>query len=121
MLLQKELCYRIQGCIYEVYRQLGHGFLEKVYERALRHELEQHGLQVSCQVPYRLFYKEVSVGEYFADMVVEETVLLELKADAAYSRAWEAQLMNYLHASHLKVGLLANFSYPKATVKRFVI
>lgn len=57
MLLEKELCYRIQGCIYEVYRQLGHGFLEKVYERALQHELELHGLQVSCQVPYRLLYK----------------------------------------------------------------
>ena len=63
-LLERELCYRVQGCIYEVYRRLGHGFLEKVYERALEQELRLSGLTVRTQVPFHIDYKGVRVGEY---------------------------------------------------------
>jgi GxxExxY protein len=121
MLLERELCYRVQGCIYEVYRQLGHGYLEKVYERALSRELELHGLRVKCQVPFNVSYKGATIGEYFADMVVEDAVLIELKAQDANAKMWESQLINYLKMSGLKVGLLANFTYPKANVRRLVI
>ena len=76
MLLKGELCYRVQGCVYEVYRQLGHGYLEKVYERALCRELEFHGLSVKCQVPFTVSYKGAEIGEYFADMVVEDAISL---------------------------------------------
>jgi len=122
MLLEEDLCYRVQGCVYEVYRQLGCGFLEKVYERALARELELHQLKVACQVPFHVEYKGVAVGEYFADLVVENAVLIELKAqDTIPAKAWEAQLLNYLHASGIRLGLLVNFRYPKATVKRMVV
>jgi GxxExxY protein len=121
MLLESELCYRVQGCIYEVYRQLGHGYLEKVYERALCRELELQGLNAECQVPLTVSYKGIAIGEYFADMVIEDAILVELKAQEPNAKAWDAQLINYLKASGLQIGLLVNFTYPKATVRRLVI
>lgn len=121
MLLEGELCYRVQGCVYEVYRQLGHGYLERVYERALCRELELHGLNAKCQVPFTVSYKGADIGEYFADMVVEDAILVELKAQDGHPKAWDARVINYLKTSGLKVGLLVNFTYPKAAVRRLVI
>lgn len=119
-LLEKELVYTIIGCVYEVYRELGHGFLEKVYENALRQELVGQGFAVQCQVPLLVTYKGECVGEYFADLVVNDRVVIEVKAQEKLHKAGEAQILNYLKATGKKVGLLVNFSYPKATVKRFV-
>lgn len=119
-LWEKELVYAITGCVYEVYRELGHGFLEKVYENALRQELVAQGFAVQNQVPLTVTYKGETVGEYFADLIVDDRVVIELKAQDNVQKAHEAQILNYLKASGKKVGLLVNFAYPKATVKRFV-
>lgn len=119
-LWEKELVYAITGCVYEVYRELGHGFLEKVYKNALRQELVAQGFAVQNQVPLMVTYKGETVGEYFADLIVDDRVVIELKAQDKVHKAHEAQILNYLKASGKKVGLLVNFAYPKATVKRFV-
>ena len=121
MLTEEQLSYVIRGCVYEVFRQLGYGFLEKVYENALQSELKSQGLQAEAQFPVAVRYKNEIVGEYFADVLVENTVILELKAQPQTTKANEAQLLNYLKATGLHIGLLVNFTYPKATIQRFVI
>jgi GxxExxY protein len=115
-----DITYRINGAIFEVNRELGAGFLEKVYENALMVELAGRKLKAASQVPIKVRYKGVEIGEYFADIVVEEHVLLELKAVDSLQKMHEAQLLNYLKATGYKIGLLANFKYPKAEIKRFV-
>lgn len=115
-----DITYRINGSIYEVNRVLGHGFLEKVYERALLLELKERGLSAESQVPIPVVYKDFPVGDYFADIVVEGKVLLELKVVKTLDKCHEAQLLNYLKATNLSIGLLVNFTYPKAVIKRFV-
>jgi GxxExxY protein len=94
---------------YQVYNSLGFGFLEKVYENALAYELEQMKLEVIRQKPITVFYKEKIVGEYYADLVVEDTVIVELKVADKIIEAHEAQLLNYLRATKIEVGLLLNF------------
>jgi GxxExxY protein len=121
MLAEEQLSYVIRGCVYEVFRQSGCGFLEKVYENALLSELRLRGLQADPQVPVSVRYKSEIVGEYFADILVEETVIIELKAQPHLTKANEAQLLNYLKATGLHIGMLVNFTYPRATIKRFVI
>jgi len=118
---EERLTYRIRGCVYEVFKQLGYGFLEKVYERALLRELQLRGLRAETQVPIKVSYKDIVVGEYFADVLVEGRILLELKAQREVSKEGEAQLLNYLKATGIRIGMLVNFSYPRATIKRFVI
>ena len=121
MLREEDLTRRIRGCVYEVYRNLGAGFLEKVYENALLRELELCGLNAKAQVPLKVVYKSKAVGEYFADILVEDRVLVELKAQEQLARIHEAQLLNYLKISGKKVGLLVNFTYPHAEVRRLVL
>jgi len=117
-----ELTYTINGAIFEVNKTLGSGFLEKVYEQALMVELtEELGLKAEAQVPMQVYYKGRIVGDYFADLVVEDQVILELKAVDELSKVHEAQLLNYLRAAGCKLGLLVNFQYPKAIVKRFML
>jgi len=117
----EELTYKINGAIYEVNKVLGSGFLEKVYENALSLELNNRGVNAVCQVPISVEYKNVPVGEYIADMVVEDLVLIEIKAIEALQKIHEAQILNYLKATGYKVGLLVNFTHPKAVIKRFVL
>lgn len=114
------LTYQINGAIYEVNRELGSGFLEKVYENALIKELTTRGIKAESQVQMTVNYKGEPVGDYYADIVVEGTVILELKSVEKLKGIHEAQLLNYLKATGCKVGLLVNFSYPKAEIKRFV-
>jgi len=121
MLEAEDLTYKIRGCIFEVYRQLGSGFLEKVYENALIIELRNNGLYVANQKPISVDYKGQIVGEYIADIIVENQVLIELKAVSNLSSAHEAQVLNYLKATNIKIGLLVNFTHPKAIIKRFVL
>ena len=116
-----DLTYQINGAIFEVSRTLGAGFLEKVYENALIIEFRNKGLKAESQVPIKVFYKEEAVGEYFADILVQDTVILELKAIENLSKLHEAQLLNYLKATGIKVGLLVNFKHPKAEIKRMVL
>ncbi|WP_404363760.1 GxxExxY protein [Marinobacter sp.] len=121
MLRDEELTYRIRGCIYEVYRQLGHGFLESVYQKALIAELQARGMGVQEELPVNIFYKGQDVGLFKLDLVVENRVVIELKAQKVLPLGAEAQLINYLKATGIKLGLLANFTYPKASVKRVVL
>ena len=101
----------------KVYHQLGYGFLEKVYENAMVLELRRMGLKVEQQVLINVHYGDDVVGVYYADLVVEDVVLVELKAAKSIDPAHEAQLLNYLRATPYEVGLLLNFG-PKASFKR---
>ena len=116
-----ELTYKINGAIFEVNRVLGAGFLEKVYENALVLEFRRQGMKAESQVPILVSYKGDVVGEYTADILVEDRVILELKAVDKIQKVYEAQLLNYLKATGVKVGLLVNFKHPKAEIKRFVL
>jgi len=120
-LLEKELVYEINGCVFEVYKELGHGFLEKVYENALIIELEEKGHAVERQKQLKVAYKDQIIGEYVADIIVNGKVLIELKAQSNLLKIHEAQILNYLKATGIKIGLLVNFAYPKASVKRFIL
>lgn len=108
---------QIIGAFYAVYNCLGYGFLEKVYENALAIELKKGGLHVEQQKPIGVYYDGQPVGEYLADIVVNDQIILELKAVRQLSDEHEAQLLNYLKATALEVGLLLNFG-PQAEVKR---
>jgi GxxExxY protein len=121
MLQEEQISYAIQGCVFEVYRQLGCGFLEKVYEKALLAEFGLQELRAEAQVPIVARYKNMVVGEYFADIVVEKRVILELKAQQQLHQVSKAQLLNYLKATGLHLGMLINFAFPKASVKRVVL
>ena len=111
---------RVIRCAFDVSNTLGAGFLEKVYENALCVELEKNGLKFQSQKPIVVNYKGFQVGEYIADIVVEDKLLLELKALATLCSSHDAQVMNYLKATNLSVGLLLNFGRPKLAVKRIV-
>ena len=120
-LVQRELTYKIRESVYEVYRTLGCGFLEKVYENALLEELKLGGIRVRAQVPIDICYKGKPVGQYFADILVDNSVILELKAQQQLDRIGEAQLLNYMRATGVGVGMLINFAFPKASIKRLVL
>jgi GxxExxY protein len=116
-----DITYKINGAIFEVNRILGAGFLEKVYENALLRELRNRGLKAEGQVPLNVKYKGEVVGEYVVDVLIEEKIIIELKAIEQLQKIHEAQLLNYLKATGIKVGLLVNFKYPKAEIKRMVL
>jgi GxxExxY protein len=115
-----KLVEAVVGAAYEVSNVLGCGFLEKVYERALARELILRGLRVDTQVSYPVAYKQQCVGEYLADLLVEEQLLVELKCTDSLSSEHMAQCINYLKASHLKLALLINFQKPKVEWKRII-
>jgi len=108
-LLHKDLTNVIIKAYYNVYNKLGFGFLEKVYENAMMIELRKFGLKVIKQQAITVYYDEEVVGDYFADLVVNEKVIIELKAASALIEEHEIQLMNYLKATKVEVGLLLNF------------
>jgi GxxExxY protein len=116
-----ELTYTINGAVFEVNKILGPGFLEKVYENALIIELRSLGLKAESQVPIKVYYKDKVVGEYTADILVEGKVILELKTVERLEKIHEAQLLNYLRATGIKVGILVNFKHAKAEIKRMVL
>jgi len=105
---------------YEVANVLGCGFLEKVYERALFRELVLRGLRSRAQVSFPVMYKGMTVGDYLADLVVEEQVIVELKCVDTFSNEHLAKCINYLKASGLKMGLLINFQKPRVEWKRII-
>jgi len=111
---------KIIGCAYTVANILGSGFLEKVYENALAHELRKAGLDVLQQAAIPVMYDGVTVGEYVADLLVDNEILVELKAVKALDNIHFAQCMNYLKATGLTVCLLINFGTPRIEVKRIV-
>jgi GxxExxY protein len=111
-LLYAELSHAIVGAAIEVHRYLGPGQLEAVYERALAKELGARGLPFSRQVPIDVDYKGERVGECFADLIVEDKILVELKAVTGFHAVHVAQTLGYLRATRLRLGLLINFNVP---------
>lgn len=108
------------GCAFTVINTLGAGFLEKVYENALAHELRKAGLAVTQQHGVRVIYDGMVAGEYFVDLLVEETLLVELKTVRALDESHRAQCVNYLKATGLRLCLLLNFGQPRLEIKRMV-
>lgn len=108
-LLHKNITDIILKSFYKVYNNLGYGFLEKVYENALLYELRNHGLDCEKQKPIKVYYEQIQVGEYYADIIVNECIILELKAAESIAEEHEFQLINYLKATEIEIGLLLNF------------
>ena len=108
-LLFKDKTDKILKCFYNVYNVLGFGFLEKVYENALMIELKEAGFFCERQKPINVFYKEAQIGEYYADIMVDSCLILELKAAECLIMEHELQLINYLRATDIELGLLLNF------------
>jgi GxxExxY protein len=117
MLIHSEITERIIAAYYHVYNTLGYGFLEKVYQNAMAIELRKRGLNVQPQAKIKVHYDGQEVGEYFADLLVEECVIVELKAAEGLAEEHHAQLINYLKATGIEVGLLLHFG-PKPEGKR---
>jgi GxxExxY protein len=114
------LTERVIAAIFEVSNTLGAGFLEKVYERALLRELTLQGIQVKAQAAFAVIYKGHSVGEYFADLLVEDVLVIEVKCADRLTNEHTAQCLNYLRASGRTLCLLVNFQKPKVEWKRIV-
>jgi GxxExxY protein len=118
-LLYEELTGKILEACFEVINELGSGFLESVYEKALVIALRQKGLLVKTQVPLSVEFRGENVGQFFADLLVEDKVIVELKAVTQLAPEHHAQVINYLKATGIEVGLLVNFGRPKLEYRRF--
>ena len=116
----RKLTERIIGCAYRVYNRMGFGFLESVYEKCMLIELNKAGLDADSQKPIKVYYDNEIVGAFMADIIVNNTIILELKSVRRIIRAHEVQLVNYLVATRKSVGLLFNFGETKVDVKRKV-
>jgi GxxExxY protein len=119
-LIHSDVTEQVIGAFYEVYNDLGHGFLESVYENALTLALQASELSVKRQVPITVWYRGAHCGEFRADIVVNDVVLVELKAAKAIEFAFEKQILNYLRATNIEVGLVLNFR-PSAQFRRLVL
>jgi len=118
-LAHSELTHQIIGAFYDVYNALGYGFVESVYAKALPIALATRGLRCQTEVPLPVFYRSHRVGEFRADMIVSDTIIVEIKAVERIVEAHERQLLNYLKASGLTVGLILNFG-PRPSTRRFI-
>jgi len=116
--LHEDLTGTIIKAYYNVYNKMGFGFLEGVYENAMMIELEKMGLYAERQVPIKVYYDEKEVGSFYADILVEGLVILELKAVSEIAKAHEAQLLNYLKATQIEVGLLLNFGPTTKVIRK---
>ena len=119
-LLHSELTEKILGVYYDVYNEIGHGFLESVYNNCMFFALTKAGMSVRREGPVPVYFRGQDVGQFKADLVVDNSVLIELKAVQNLDRTHEAQAMNYLRATELEVGLLLNFGSPKPQFRRIV-
>ena len=116
----KELTEKIIGCAYRVYNKMGFGFLESVYEKCMLIELRKAGYNAESQKPITVYYEDEIVGEFVADIIVNDTIILELKSLRRIIKAHEVQLVNYLVATGKPAGLILNFGESKVDVKRKV-
>jgi GxxExxY protein len=119
--LYGDITEKILGAAFEVWKVLGYGFLEKVYENALVEELQLRQVEIKQQFTIDVLYKSKIAGHYIADLFVEDKVVVEIKAEREYSPQHEAQLLNYLKATGVKVGLLLNFGERKCEFRRMVM
>jgi len=118
-MIYKEITDKILKCFYKVYNELGYGFLEKVYEKAMFIELSREGLDAKTQYGIEIFYDGCLIGEYCADILVNEKIIIELKAVDFIRKEHEAQLLNYLKATKIEIGFLLNFG-KKPMFKRMI-
>jgi GxxExxY protein len=116
----REITETIIGCAYRVYNKMGFGFLESVYEKCLLIELRKAGLDAESQKPITVYYEDEIVGEFVADIIVNDTIILELKSVRRIIEAHEVQLVNYLVATGKPLGLILNFGETKVEIKRKV-
>jgi len=116
-MLHEDTTAKIIEAFYKVYNQLGYGFLEKVYENAMIIELKNMGFDIKSQHPIKVYYDNTQVGDYYADIIVDDCVIIENKAATALVEAHEAQLINYLKATNIEIGLLLNFG-KEAEIRR---
>jgi GxxExxY protein len=116
----KEVTEAIIGAAFEVYNELGYGFLHRIYQRALQVELSRRGFKADMEQRITVRYKEAIVGEYDADLIVAESVLVEVKIAPQYDKRDEAQLLNMLKATGIKVGILVNFGRYKVEYRRLI-
>ena len=114
-----DITYAINGAVFEVNKVLGAGFLEKVYENAMMFEFQREVVPAVSQFAIKVNYENITIGEYFADILVDNKVIVEIKASRTLALDNEAQLLNYLKATNIEVGLLLNFG-PKPEIKRKV-
>jgi GxxExxY protein len=119
-LIYADLTYKIRGCIFDVYNELGHGHKEQVYQKALAKELEEKEIPFKREVNLKVKYKGESVGNYRPDFLIEEKVMVEIKAVEFMPKSYEEQLIHYLKSTEIKLGLLVNFGRPKLEIKRLV-
>ncbi len=120
-IVYKDLSYKIIDLALEVHNELGCGFLEKVYENALMILLEREGIPAKQQAPADVYFQDKVVGQYFADILVDGKLILELKTVDAIGNVHKAQILNYLRATGLKLGLILNFAKPRFEYKRLVL
>jgi GxxExxY protein len=122
-ILYREECFQIQGAVFEVYREMGCGFLEAVYQECLGKELSKRGIQFVEHPELKLSYKGEPLRQtYIPDFICHQSIVIELKALTATTGEHKAQVLNYLKATGMRLGLLANFGcHPKATVERIVL
>ena len=114
----RELTENIIGCAYRVYNRMGFGFLESVYEKCMLIELRKVGLNAETQKPITVYYEDEIVGEFVADIIVNDSIILELKSVSRIIKIHEVQLVNYLVATGKSVGLILNFGERKVEIKR---
>ncbi|MHC5095711.1 MAG: GxxExxY protein [Planctomycetota bacterium] len=119
-LIHKELVYEVVGCAMKVHRELGYSFLEKVYENSMMVLLNKKSIKAKQQFPVPVHFENVIVGEYFADFMIEDKILVELKTVEKIANVHFAQVLNYLKATGIKLGLLINFGPRKLEYERIV-
>lgn len=120
MLDHHDITEKILQCAYQVSNTLGPGFVEKIYENSMLIELEREGLKAEQQKQIKVYYKGICVGEYYADLLVCDSVIVELKTVKAIEEIHCAQLINYLKATGITVGLILNFAHPKIEIRRMI-
>lgn len=119
-LIHKELSYKIMNSVMDVHNKLGAGFLEKVYENAIVVKLKKDGIKVTQQAPFKVHFEEEIIGEYYADILVEDKIILEVKCVDKIIDIHRAQVINYLKATGMKLGIIVNFAKPKLEYERIV-
>ncbi len=119
-LIYPELSYKLVGLAYNVFNELGHGHLEKIYQKAYAKELKEAGIIFKEQAPYQVIYKDEIIGNNFLDFLVEEKVIIELKRSDFYSKKYIDQVSNYIKVSNLKLAILINFTSNGVRIKRIV-
>lgn len=120
-IVHRELSYKVVGLAMEVHSKLGFGFLEKVYENALMVLFEKHEIPAQQQAPLRIYFEGKPVGEYYADILVDSKIILELKAVDRIADVHRAQVLNYLRATRLRLGMIFNFAKKSFEYERFVL